>query len=1323
MKRADLNILIFDNNKSGNSYLNKKLSPLGYNITYCPNDNEKAIKFARDNNPDLLLINISPSGDLERLKVVEKIVSLLHIPAIIIADEEKKINKKININDSYTVLKKSLSNNELETNIQIAVFKNKYLIELREKENKLIKLNKKLTKEVKSTNFYEKQILRSKKIYYSSFNAMKEGIFVIDRDLNIILENKSLKEFNQRVGINEPTLGNSVEIYSNNLKGFNLSDYIIVLRTGEEIYYEEVQLNENTIVEIRKSPVLDENEIVSRVITSIKDITDNKQTEHKLIKSERKFRDLMELLPEMIFESDLKGDVVYVNQFALERLDYSYDDILKGLAIFDIFATKERKRAKENFKMRFTNKKSVPEEYYIVTRENVQFPVILYINPIIENEKPIGMRGVMIDITDRKKAEEQLIQSLQTTETILENLPFGIIIVGKDRRIKKANNSALKLFKKKSNEIIGEKCSNCISYGDNKKCPIWDLNKAIDTSEGALSDYGGKETPVLKTAIPIKLNNEDVLLEALIDISEIKLAERRLKEQGRQLVKSLRQQEVLSEISITFNSLVDFEINITKVLEIIGKSTNVGRVYIFEDSPEGKNTKNTYEWCGDGIKPLINEKVYLEYNNIPSWQELIQEDNIIISSNIKYLPSDLNDFLSGRNVKAILAIPLYFSEKMAGFIGIDECRENREWSKHDLELLKSVAGIISNAYQRRNIEQSLKESEQTTKAVINSIPDLLFHFNKDGILLDYKGAQEEHLPIPADKVLYKNIRKVIPGEFTELVMGAIDSCIVKGECIIEYQLPFNKELKDFEGRFEKINDNEVIALIRDMSERKSYEKELKEAKEKAIEANKAKSEFLANMSHEIRTPMNAILGLTESLITKINTPAHRGHLRTIHSSGEILMSLINDILDLSKIEANKLELNLEPAEIRTIIQEIKQIFGQKANEKGLIIDVEVDKNIPHMLVLDEVRLRQILLNLVGNAIKFTEEGYIKLTAVGNVSKDNKTLNLQISIEDTGIGIPADQQNAIFSAFKQQKGQSTRKYGGTGLGLAICKRLTEKMDGKIELTSSQGKGSVFNIILPKVKISDDGLAKLDEEDMEYLNVEFQQCTIMIVDDIKSNIETVKSLISGDVSFIEAGNGKEAIEKIKERIPDLIILDMRMPVMDGIQTSKYIRNNLKLKDIPIIAFTASVLDFDNKISRKYFSGFLPKPVKKSQIFSELKRFLKYKEQYNIDSPDQKDTSVSIENLSKSELDNLIAIIKSNHLPKWNEIKDDMLIFEIEEFVAGIDKLAKQFNIQFLSDYVNRLNESIQSFDIDNIKTTVNEFYNINENIISARDKIKS
>ncbi len=895
---------------------------------------------------------------------------------------------------------------------------NKYLKELKKKESELKQLEKKLIKEIKSRDFYEKQILRSKKIYYSSFNALKESIFVIDRDLNIILENKALKEFNRSVGINEPTLGNSVEIYSNNLEGFSLSDYILVLRTGKEIYDKEVRIDDNTIVEIRKSPVHDENDIVSRVITLIKDITDNKQTEHKLIKSEKKFRDLMELLPEMIFETDLDGSVFYANQFALGRLDYSYDDIISGLNIFSIFPEGESERARENFKKHLDDKERGPEEYYIVTRDKETFPVILHINPIIENEKSVGVRGVMIDITDRKKAEEQLKQSLQTT-----------------------------------------------------------------------------------------------------------------------------------------------------------------------------------------------------------------------------------------------------------------------------------------------------------RAIVNSIPDMFFHFNKKGVFLNYKDDKEEHLSIPAEKILNRNLKDVFPDDISELLMKGINNCIVNGEGIIEYQMKVKKKIKDFEGRFAKINDNEVIVLIRDMSERLSYEKELKRAKERAIEANKAKSEFLANVSHEIRTPMNAILGLTESLLSKITDPLYTGHLKTIHSSGEILLSLIDDILDLSKIEANKLEFKYEPAEIRTIIREIRQIFVQKADEKGLAIEIDIDKDIPHMLVLDEIRLRQVLLNLVGNALKFTEEGYIKIEVKGDINSDGETMNLQIAVIDTGVGIASDQQKIIFDAFRQQSGQSRRKYGGTGLGLAICKRLVEKMNGRIKVSSSPGKGSSFKVILSDVVISDVSASKSALAEEDYSNIEFARSTIMIVDDFKSNIETLESLINGDVKFVEAGNGREAVEKLKTVKPDLIILDIRMPEMDGIQTAKYIRNILKMKDIPIIVFTASVLGFDNRISRKYFTGFIPKPAKKSQITGELKKYLKYREIFETVPDKKEEVTVSLTHLSISELKEFINLIDKKLCSKWREIKDDMLIFEIEEFIDSIKKVAVKYKVQYLTDYADKLVESIRSFDVDEIKSAMNEFHYVYESIKSA------
>jgi len=488
----------------------------------------------------------------------------------------------------------------------------------------------------------------------------------------------------------------------------------------------------------------------------------------------------------------------------------------------------------------------------------------------------------------------------------------------------------------------------------------------------------------------------------------------------------------------------------------------------------------------------------------------------------------------------------------------------------------------------------------------------------------------------------------------------------------------------------------------------------------AVSANETKSRFLANMSHEIRTPMNAILGFSELLEDLVKEPKQRQYLSSIRSSGKTLLALINDILDLSKIEAGKIEIQYGAVNLEKLFDEIVMMFTARAEEKGLRFLTVIDKKLPKALHLDEVRVRQVLINLVGNALKFTHKGYIKLEAKGIYYKTKSKIDLLFSVKDTGIGISSENKKVIFDAFRQSKKQSVGKYGGTGLGLSITKKLVELMEGTISLDSSIGKGSSFNIILKDIAVASIDEISTGKEDTLPANIRFRKQTILIVDDIESNrILLRETLKPKGLQTIEAADGKQSIDMTREHMPDLILMDLRMPVMDGYEAIKILKADSVLKDIPVIILTASAMKEDQeKIDKLNCEGYLRKPIEKSKLLRELVRYLAYTgdriESGKVKTTSGKKADDGLTSGQRKKLPELITLMEGKMKDDHMKVTESFIMDDIRDFAARIEKLGKKYNIRPVWEWADKITVQAESFDMENLPATLGLFKKLTEEV---------
>ena len=619
-------------------------------------------------------------------------------------------------------------------------------------------------------------------------------------------------------------------------------------------------------------------------------------------------------------------------------------------------------------------------------------------------------------------------------------------------------------------------------------------------------------------------------------------------------------------------------------------------------------------------------------------------------------------------------------------------------SKEEKVNLDSNSIDIKNSHQQTNgsIFQSFLES----------VPDAIVIINNEGNIESVNSQTEKMFGYTKKEILGNKVELLMPSRYKMIHQSHRDGYFkapkvrTMGEGMVLFAQNKNGEEFPVEIRLSKLNSEDnflVCASIRDVSKQKKIESELIDAKIKAENAAKSKQQFLSNMSHEIRTPMNAIIGFTNVVLKTDLSEKQREYLAAIKTSCDALTVLINDIIDLAKVETEKIVFEKKPFKLATSISAMSNLFEPKIQEKNL-------NNIPDVLIGDPVRLHQIILNLVGNAVKFTLEGKI-IISVRKLFEDHENIEIEFSITDTGIGIEKEKVDTIFENFHQAHSDVSKIYGGTGLGLAIVKQLIGSQGGHIQMESEFGKGTVFNFVLTFQKVNEETV--FEEEIIELESSEVKNIKILVVEDVKLNQLLIKTLLDDfGFEYDIVANGKLAIQKLEINKYDIILMDMLMPIMNGYETTEYIRNTMK-SQIPIIALTADVSTFDLQKSKILgMNDYVSKPINEKILYNKIVGIIK-KQLQNMEhealnklhNNNQKYTDLKyLKKITKSDSKLMIEMIDVylKQTPTLvNAMKQSLFEKDSQMLQAAVHKMIPSFAIMGINEDIEIMAKKVQEY----------------------------
>ncbi|MBN1911464.1 MAG: phosphate ABC transporter substrate-binding protein PstS family protein [Pirellulales bacterium] len=873
------------------------------------------------------------------------------------------------------------------------------------------------------------------------------------------------------------------------------------------------------------------------------------QLNRRLAQSETQLRNVLDAASQVsIIATDLNGMIRVFNPGAERMLGYSADELVnkKTPAVIHLKSEMAKRSLElsdeygkpiegfEVFVHKARNEPHEEREWTYVRKDGQHIRVRLRVSAVCDQSREItGFLSTALDITDQKHAEEEARKAHEMTKTILAKAPFGVVVISTDRKIQWANDAAIRMAGVADSETIcGKNCGEYLCPAQQDECPILDLGQTVDNSERIFRRNDGQESPILKTVTKVEMNGENVLLETFIDITEMKRTEAELQ---RALTESERLNRLMQGRETRLRELKS-EVNSLLLL--------LNRLPVYSV---------------DAISVSI-ENVETRVRSKNSLDDQIEAPG---SSHQQTLESPGGDRLSE----------------------LEEARENALSIAEDAEMARHIA-----QESQANLEVFRRFAEESSHGIgWADMQGRIIYVNPTLYRMLGEKSHEDAYGTPVTQYYDHETRKRLTEEiFPQILKGHQWS----GELDLHGR---NGTVVSTLNNLFVLFDEEGLPLhfanmLTDITDKKHAADELRQLNEhleqqtilanematQAELASMAKSEFLANMSHEIRTPLNGIIGMTGLLLDTDLSDEQRRFAEAVKASSESLLCLIGDILDFSKIEAKKLELEFLDFDLRSMLEDFTATMAVKAHEKGLELVCGVEPDVPLLVRGDPGRLRQILNNLVGNALKFTQEGEVVIRvavaqADETTSSAGKEVHLRFTVRDTGIGIPADKQSGLFQQFTQVDASTTRKFGGTGLGLAISKQLAEMMGGRIGVASEEGHGAEFWFTVRlEIQLEETCPEATHSEDLSGIRV-------LVVDDNTASREAMNAHLSvWGMHVTEAEDATVAFKAMCTAWEDnkpfrCAVIDMQMPGVDGESLGRAIKADPRLADVRIVLLT--------------------------------------------------------------------------------------------------------------------------------------------------------